>query len=547
MIQAERRIRRLKIRGRDDDMPRMRSLLEEAFRIASLPGLPPNATVLVRRLDLGRIHTNLSPGRLADIVSETVHNQARGAVCLDQQSFTGEAGVVWFSDPLRPYQVLLQRLLDGKAANEWYWASFFPNQQLSLNQVLISALMAKACQTQAGGLSIALLVQACLQPARLSRLFPLLTPTLVRQLLHMQGIAPEALPDSLAQRPERRDNLVFGAKTHRLIPPPNLNGAWRDAIKTAGACWGYDEVRTRWLALQALFCFRPIHIERRDVLSGIAVSHWLEAWSTSMSDEHRGQGNGPESKTQGYGADEVWSASQERAFSPLGAEAFQERGAAPAPQDHFVNTRSAAQIRLPHVVSNADSINGVSNIKPGQFSAVTGFALLIPLLQRLWMDELLWRHAVLQNLDFPRQLLWAMATRFKVNEQDPVWRLFEGLELTPNAIIENFSPPPAWQQLMQASNISPRHFPMQAKNPRFQQLIAGLQLGCAMFLRHHCKLSLPALIRRPGNVVLTETHWDAVFDLNQTDLRLRRMALDSDPGWVSWLAKVVQFHYISGG
>ena len=55
MDQSERRIRSLKLRGSDDtQLLQLRYRLEEAFRTASLPGLPPNAMVLIRRLDLGQ-------------------------------------------------------------------------------------------------------------------------------------------------------------------------------------------------------------------------------------------------------------------------------------------------------------------------------------------------------------------------------------------------------------------------------------------------------------------------------------------------------------
>lgn len=74
-----------------------------------------------------------------------------------------------------------------------------------------------------------------------------------------------------------------------------------------------------------------------------------------------------------------------------------------------------------------------------------------------------------------------------------------------------------------------------------------MQLLGALYLRRHAGLSLRTLMQRPGRVLLTATHWDAVFDINQIDLRLRRIALDSDPGWVAWLGRVVQFHYDSAG
>jgi hypothetical protein len=55
---------------------------------------------------------------------------------------------------------------------------------------------------------------------------------------------------------------------------------------------------------------------------------------------------------------------------------------------------------------------------------------------------------------------------------------------------------------------------------------------------------LLALARRPGAIVVTRTHVDVLFRYNQVDLAVRRAGLDIDPGWVPWLGRVVQFHYM---
>ena len=82
-----------------------------------------------------------------------------------------------------------------------------------------------------------------------------------------------------------------------------------------------------------------------------------------------------------------------------------------------------------------------------------------------------------------------------------------------------------------------------ANSLEFIRLLNAMQLVAGYWLRRHCAISLRTLVKRPGRVVMTPTHWDVIFDLNQTDLRLRRSALDINPGWVPWLGRVVQFHF----
>jgi hypothetical protein len=47
-------------------------------------------------------------------------------------------------------------------------------------------------------------------------------------------------------------------------------------------------------------------------------------------------------------------------------------------------------------------------------------------------------------------------------------------------------------------------------------------------------------------VVATRTHVDVLFPAAAADVRIRAAALDTNPGWVPWLGRVVQFHYLEG-
>jgi hypothetical protein len=51
------------------------------------------------------------------------------------------------------------------------------------------------------------------------------------------------------------------------------------------------------------------------------------------------------------------------------------------------------------------------------------------------------------------------------------------------------------------------------------------------------------LAARPGSVTVTRTHVDVTLALADVDLDVRRAALDVNPGWVSFLGRIVSFHY----
>jgi hypothetical protein len=547
MEQGDRRIRRLKLRGPDEEqLLQLRYGLEEAFRIASLPGLPVHATVLIRRLDLGKIRSGLAAVHLAEGIAETVRGLAASAICIDEAS-PGNADVVWFSDPLLPYQLLLQRLLDGKPADEWYWRSIypgFPGGEPGLNEELIAGLFDAACQAPQAGMAVPLLLQSALAPTRLSRLLPLLTPALARRMLSRQGMSPLAMspPGGAAMTPRARRSAQAAAAFGPLIEAPNLALAWRGALRLAVGYWGCEDVRCRWLALQALFCYRPAYLDAGNLWHRIQPDRWLHSWYGPTP----GDSVGAHSLEQEVGRRKAkgpghrkHAAGEPHAHATTIPDVSMKSNQVSEP-----DSRRAPGITLERVdPGTATTESSAPVTHPGYFSHHAGFALLIPLLQRLQLRQLLQSHETLLALDFPRQLLSVMASRFELDVNDPCRRLLLDVESTPGAVVAPWRAPPAWARLLNKAGSSRRHVCLRANTLTVAELIDSVQLLCALFLRRHCDLSLRALIQRYGRVAVSSTHWDVAFDINQTDLRLRRLALDADPGWVPWLGRVVTFHY----
>lgn len=57
------------------------------------------------------------------------------------------------------------------------------------------------------------------------------------------------------------------------------------------------------------------------------------------------------------------------------------------------------------------------------------------------------------------------------------------------------------------------------------------------------RISMRDIVRRPGYVTLTRTDLDVTLAIDSADVRIRRIGLDLDPGWVPWFGRVVRFHY----
>jgi len=527
-------VRTLKLRSSDDtQLLRARYRLEEAFRTASLPGLLPNAQVLIRHLDLGSIPADLSTVALAGRIGAMLRNLAAEAVCVDRESHA-DANVVWFSDPLQPYVTLLLYLLEGRETNAWYWRSLFPFRALSATGASMEWLLPELLQTAPKGLALSHMLRQVIEARRLPQLLLLISEALLNRLIHAQGLSPVAVA-SVSKTP-----------TTRMITAPHFDRVWRDALRQTASTWGDTNLATRWLAWQALLSMQPERTARHDSLQRIDVAGWLRTWSMAESEAEAGVSEFscrlPSAKVE-----EAVTLNFSETGSDAGFGLGKESESAPMKQrsraDDLNNALHAQASSSPFRLAQTESALGQSGVTLAPFTDHAGFAFVTPLLQRIGINELLQANEALIELDLPHRLLWAMANRFRLAHEDPAWKLFETFAAGGDELIGQVRIPLSWRRLTTASGR-----PLaKGEITSLDRLLDTLQLLAGVYLRRYCGMSLRALINRPGRVFITATHWDTCFDINDTDLRLRRVALDSDPGWVTWLGRVVQFHYDSPG
>jgi hypothetical protein len=141
-----------------------------------------------------------------------------------------------------------------------------------------------------------------------------------------------------------------------------------------------------------------------------------------------------------------------------------------------------------------------------------GFLFVVALLHQLGIANLLAAHPDLIETGWPEDLLLRLARRLDISRDDP--------------IIAWLAPPPA--PLPQAAR---------ALTAIWLRRIRG-------HLRHQVGKTLATIVHRRGAIVATRTHVDLLMRHSQVDMAIRRAGLDLDPGWLPWLGRVVQFHYL---
>jgi hypothetical protein len=69
------------------------------------------------------------------------------------------------------------------------------------------------------------------------------------------------------------------------------------------------------------------------------------------------------------------------------------------------------------------------------------------------------------------------------------------------------------------------------------------RVGLDRWLRRNVSINLATLVHKAGWLRSRDDRIDVRFRTQQVDMRLRRLALDRDPGWIDWAGLSLRFHY----
>jgi hypothetical protein len=166
-------------------------------------------------------------------------------------------------------------------------------------------------------------------------------------------------------------------------------------------------------------------------------------------------------------------------------------------------------------------------------TSFAGLLFLVPVLERLGFAEFLDAHPDLVESGFPARLLCFIAARAGVPPDDPLALALDQPTLC-DPLPLGLKLPKAVREILRTP----------APRAHLDSLFVTWLTGVRRWCRRRARIGLASLIRRPGRVAISQTQIDVLFDLAATDLRLRRLALDVDPGWVPWLGRIVRFHYL---
>jgi hypothetical protein len=568
-----RRVRKVHLTAASEDLIRRGALLlEDALHTASLPDT--NGLLLVKSLDVGAIHSDWSSASLA----LTIEERLRGVVAVHASHPTAHLrDAVYFRDDAEPSILLALRLAQHQSTTGWFWRLAVPawKPEMSLDDAL-RTIFFTVTRTKAG---LAAAVRLVGKLEKQNALDPLLT----------------------AIRPQDGAGLLraFGwlKPSEMAAAPIEISTRWQTILTRWIAYWGQDDARILWLAGVALAAENPIrllddHLMRRAAVVVESVANVRERAQrpTGISFGHRaplrtafdeaGVGAGLRPAPTGDNAPEA----RAQRTAPLQTDM-------PISQTKGAENFEAAHTTLTPILD--DEIEVEAPTAPWSDTPLEtqhgGLFFLIPVLARLGIAEFLTPELI--EAMFPFHLLRFIGQHLGLPDDDPI-----NAVLATDAAYDpqtNFVAPESWRngianpgepilrrlgdknvlfdssgRLALESNPLPQPLPTSWRGENLPiasvsdvdfHLAEGFEhtemkisrdllrhtwmTAARRWLRRNAQLGLADLVVRSGRITATRTHIDLFFDLAQADIRVRRVGLDIDPGWVSWLGRVIYFHY----
>jgi hypothetical protein len=264
---------------------------------------------------------------------------------------------------------------------------------------------------------------------------------------------------------------------------------------------------------------------------------------------------------------------QSTALAPLPAGVAQQapgsEGVVPGNGDHALESDAAP-------AHHADSFDEQTTSgllpDPSLPTEAAGLYFLLNALERLGIESALEAAPQLSRFGFLPRLVLALAVEAGVGAADPAlrWPRMELAALqpaipdsaikylvTPDSAIPNVavdldhgrSTSVLAGSVPASAVLSGRCWPRIFKAPSdgvsigADRLVRVWALAVRRWCWGHARLGLAEIVNRPGRILLTRADLDVTLPLSSVDLRIRRAGLDLDPGWAPWFGRVVRFHY----
>jgi hypothetical protein len=488
-------IGRLRVRG----PPHLAAWTAFAIEDACRTALPDSERlVLVRRLDLGRSGRNRSAQTAA---LRRGYDLATAGARHGGDDRAGAANCVWFASRAEARRLLLAALLVGKRPSAWFWRLAVPDWAGEAGEPWLAREVHAALASEEAG-DLVGLVMLALDAGAVEALVRVLSGPATAPVRAWPGEA-EA-PSASAASPTRRSagqaesapataQETVARLRSRL--PPILVESVELLVRRIGI-----GRRASAILLERLLLIASPPLAMAPALLRELIDRWCEDIASPAPPPSRGV---PVPRTI-PGSDPP-SPRRSAAIAKAAIDVAPERPNAEPPlapardPNHAPPTPSAEPGIHPLLRQSLEE----------RRSAAAGLWLAIPALIHLGFRSWLGARPDLLAGDPGRTLIRTIAAHHLVPPGDPA--------LAPLELPDGDFEPPAWALLWRA--------------------------GLDRWLRRRARVTLDRLVWRGGWLRFAEDRLTIRFPPQVADIRLRRHALDVDPGWTDWLGLSVRYLY----
>lgn len=513
--------------------------LEEALRLAVLPGEEEGRIYFFGRVSLSAIPADANRRVWMDGVQHALTAVAARAVHgSDPRADAAEA--IYFNSREESLETLLRDALACQSAPEWNRPPRFSNSLLGLP----------------AGTSYTRQIPAILERLRGSAIVAGIAPGAAAAIIFAALPAgdPAALLSVLPADTVRAwvRELEGTKSVAGDVPPISLPDALKTTLKRAAAQFGWRDPGTVWLAGQAVLCVSPSTLAAGTVVKR-ARSTLRQLEAEQRSD--RADETAPVSRSV-LGRTLVFDDEKEAERSETPAYERTEARSARGDTDVSSVDTAAAEPILPNrppvpeeMVTEAPPPDTAS--APGRVDRVplygdatraAGLFFLLNVLNRLGIAGALDACPELAEAGFAVHIAQEIAMRAAVADEDPILLCLNTAQsefnLPPEVLARLIDQPKAWP-----SGFVPRG--SRGSDYFLRAWVVAVRRWCWRMGR----LTIREIVHRKGWVWLTRTDLDVTLPLEKADIRIRRVGLDIDPGWLPWFGeygRVVRFHYRSG-
>lgn len=506
-----RRIRRLSLRAPTANLAQHSAvLLADALHTATMPVAEQGRLVVIRRLALGRIGPHASSAELALQIERLSRHLVLYALPADSPA-AATAEAVSFRDYPEAVILLARRVAARQSIHEWFWRAVFPEWKAGPTLTATWSSLLELAHHQLAPLpTVAAVVREALRAGAGVELAAGVSAARVRVWLWRLGLDPSA--------------ALTRAKFASRELLSQSDSDIRSVLNSCLTEWGARDLRSFWFTAISMLIARPSLATTTDL--SVRVRAWLVQREKSSPVTPIGDinANGDLRYTPTPSA-ETKMDENIATVSALAAEQVI------LPKDEFLqqHQETTKNIRS-HVEERSSSTTAVPYA--AEWSQYAGLLFLVPILARLGMHEFLEQNPVPAEAGFPWQFLLYAGKRVGLPESDPLALvLMEEIREIMRPADCLLPPLPTW--CMTKAN------PPGEIDAAHHAWLTEVRRWC----RCKVRMGLVTLIRRRGRILASRAHLDICFSLNQADLRIRRQALDVDPGWIPWLGRVIRFHY----